>query len=208
MPSCVRRKMRYACAGLRALILCVLGVLGVASGALWARSYFVQDYANYDGPDDRLSRWAQVASVCGTAGVLFGSDCNCDSVGERTRNWRFKLVHLPQGDAERWRLLHLRPPLRLLHFAVDFKEWTETDSTGRPTLIQRRWKLLVPFWVPTGLLLLAPTLAIRRALRTLGRHRRGDCLHCGYNLRGNLAPGRCPECGTPAPDAPAKPNTA
>ena len=31
---------------------------------------------------------------------------------------------------------------------------------------------------------------IRRAIRL----RRGGCIHCGYNLTGNVS-GRCPECG-------------
>lgn len=31
-------------------------------------------------------------------------------------------------------------------------------------------------------------------IRTIRRQRLGLCLHCGYDLRGNLS-GRCPECG-------------
>ena len=56
---------------------------------------------------------------------------------------------------------------------------------------------------PVGYLLLLPgvlwlLVALRRALRTYNlrfRHRRGLCLACGYDLRGNES-GNCPECGT------------
>ena len=42
----------------------------------------------------------------------------------------------------------------------------------------------------------------RREVRPrLLRTRRGLCVHCGYDLRGNIS-GVCPECGKPAPQRP------
>ena len=37
---------------------------------------------------------------------------------------------------------------------------------------------------------------IRGAIRNWWRRRAGRCLHCGYDLTGNVS-GICPECGTP-----------
>lgn len=34
-------------------------------------------------------------------------------------------------------------------------------------------------------------------VRAESRRRRGRCQHCGYDLRGSIEMGRCPECGTP-----------
>lgn len=44
-------------------------------------------------------------------------------------------------------------------------------------------------------------VAIRTWMIKRGRRRaldRGQCVHCGYDLRGSHSP-RCPECGTPLP---------
>ena len=71
------------------------------------------------------------------------------------------------------------------------------------------WRVVVPHWFV--ILLLAPWplchfyLAFRRPRRWA---KLGLCTRCGYDLRGNPAAGRCPECGTPTPSpAPAPPAT-
>ena len=51
------------------------------------------------------------------------------------------------------------------------------------------WLLAAPLAVAPGVWLLRRRLARRR--------RAGCCLACGYDMR--ASPGRCPECGTPAP---------
>lgn len=56
--------------------------------------------------------------------------------------------------------------------------------------------LVVPFWLPSVLLLVYPGIYfIRGPVRRYLRYRRGLCPHCGYNLTGNVS-GICPECGT------------
>ena len=54
----------------------------------------------------------------------------------------------------------------------------------------------VPFWLLFAGLARWPALAfVRGPLRRWRRRKRGQCLHCGYNLAG-LPERRCPECGT------------
>jgi hypothetical protein len=56
------------------------------------------------------------------------------------------------------------------------------------------WRVSVPLWSVTLLLLIVPVyhtvVSSRRRLRTAG----GRCPSCGYDLR--VTPDRCPECGT------------
>ena len=55
--------------------------------------------------------------------------------------------------------------------------------------------LRMPCWAAFVLLAAYPTIAfIRGPLRRWRRRRRGLCLKCGYDLRGNES-GVCPECG-------------
>ena len=46
-----------------------------------------------------------------------------------------------------------------------------------------------------GLAFVGAVLLARPLLRTRRRHRRGQCLTCGYDVTGNTS-GKCPECGT------------
>ncbi len=55
----------------------------------------------------------------------------------------------------------------------------------------------VPVWLPTVLLIVAPTIAVIRGPMTQRRRRkRNQCIACGYDLTGNIS-GRCSECGAP-----------
>jgi hypothetical protein len=60
-------------------------------------------------------------------------------------------------------------------------------------------EFVFPWALPFLLSAAIPAWAARRAFRRRRLQRRGLCRTCGYDLR--ATPGRCPECGTPAPDA-------
>ena len=62
------------------------------------------------------------------------------------------------------------------------------------------WNLAVPYWFITAASLPAPALWLRRLSRGRRRQDRRLCVACGYDLRASRE--RCPECGTPIPQAP------
>jgi hypothetical protein len=65
---------------------------------------------------------------------------------------------------------------------------------------ERVWALKVPHWLILSTTGLPPVVAAvrssHRRIRRTARAQRGQCLRCGYDLRG--VTGRCPECGEPA----------
>ena len=53
----------------------------------------------------------------------------------------------------------------------------------------------LPFWIPTVLTAVYPTVHfVRGPLRRWRRRKAGQCVGCGYDLTGNVS-GVCPECG-------------
>lgn len=64
---------------------------------------------------------------------------------------------------------------------------------ARHLQVLRQHDLWLPSWpVALPLIVWFAVMAERRSYR----RRTGCCLHCGYNLTGNVT-GRCPECGAP-----------
>ena len=51
-----------------------------------------------------------------------------------------------------------------------------------------------PAWVPPLVLATVSYIVARPLIRVRNRRRRGLCVTCGYDLRGNVS-GVCPECG-------------
>jgi hypothetical protein len=52
-----------------------------------------------------------------------------------------------------------------------------------------------PYWFAVVILLLLPSVYLRRRASLARRRRSGLCQHCGYNLTGNVS-GVCSECGS------------
>ena len=77
------------------------------------------------------------------------------------------------------------------------KFFVASDDRGLITTINVRRAVAVPLWFPVLVTAIAPTIALRRYRIRARRNRLGLCPSCGYDLR--ATPGRCPECGTPAP---------
>jgi hypothetical protein len=61
---------------------------------------------------------------------------------------------------------------------------------------KRAFDVAVPLWFLATLLLIPPALRLRGRLRAGRRAAQGNCVKCGYDLRGS--PSQCPECGTHA----------
>ena len=71
----------------------------------------------------------------------------------------------------------------------------ESSDANRPGSSVRVRRLTLPFWLPAVLLFAYPIVAYYRGPRRRQRWRdKGLCLHCAYDLTGNVS-GICPECG-------------
>ncbi len=67
-------------------------------------------------------------------------------------------------------------------------------STAQTGPLRRTW-LVFPFWLLTGLMMVAGATPIAQGpIRVWWRRRAGRCEVCGYDLTGNPS-GRCSECG-------------
>ncbi len=97
------------------------------------------------------------------------------------------------------------PPAARLGLAMSARGWTwSSRDVMRQTVQSKSWNLwpqmsksLTYVQIPLYLLCLGfgvmPILWGVREIRTVRRHRLGQCVHCGYDIRGS--DGTCPECG-------------
>ncbi|HSI35567.1 MAG TPA: hypothetical protein VK986_18440 [Tepidisphaeraceae bacterium] len=150
-----------------------------------ARSFFAYDRAEWDvltdlgGPWRRA--WTRVESNVGRFEV---------HVVRETRTSR------AQYDAMR----ATAKPFRFYqrggrHTMPTVNGWLRTlgiygEIQNRPEHFSVR--LIVPYWLPIGVLLVWPVWRLYRRARPK-RGAEGTCAGCGYDLRASV--GRCPECG-------------
>lgn len=81
-------------------------------------------------------------------------------------------------------------PPEWFHFAGFLFRRQSTATDDPPSTV-----VGLPLWAPAAVMAVLPTIVLLRRLRRT--HRDSTCQMCGYDLR--ATPGRCPECGTPAP---------
>ncbi len=83
------------------------------------------------------------------------------------------------------------------HYAGYLSIEGQSIPAGEWTARNVEWlTVAVPAWMPLVLCLPYPAYAWLAGRRLRRRRARGQCLRCGYDLRGNVS-GRCPECGVP-----------
>jgi hypothetical protein len=105
------------------------------------------------------------------------------------------------------RLLHKDEGFHLSHVAIGFSAYPTSGfwwrlgfayvRTERPVLSGRT--VAIPYWFVTSLLAVVPALWLINRVRRTARISRNCCPTCGYDMR--ATPGRCPECGTAAPES-------
>ena len=90
----------------------------------------------------------------------------------------------------------IRPPVAHSWRGFAFNDEVQVPGTHPVTVNMRNTEVSAPAWAVAALFGWYPALAfIRGPLRRWRRHRKGLCLKCGYNLKGNVT-GKCSECGT------------
>ena len=159
--------------------------LALSAAALWARSVWVMDSVYLE----RFGYGWQATSVRGQLIIV-----------RRPATWKTKLVHrgaysLAKGGQVFTSVALDKNEGTKLKVGPFF--WGSLDASLPPAarfMDMRGWKwmgiphaaIIVPFSI-------LPALLIIRLGRQRRRRLRGQCRHCGYDLR--ASPERCPECG-------------
>ena len=183
MPA-VRRRLFTLCSAL-SLLLCV------AVCVLWVRSYWVEDWVKYHGPDVAGLRWRRFACASGGGHVTVSWATLTFRDGRRAaayaenqrpvRGWGYE-ARVPDGGWDVRRTIWNR-----MGFAA-----RRTVAPGRHDALDLT-TLRLPHWSAALALAALPSAWTLRLLRQRRRATAGLCRACGYDLR--ASPGRCPECG-------------
>jgi hypothetical protein len=166
-------------------VFVLLGVVAIASGLLWVRSYRVSDDLTWDSAKQVEGKWEHVER-----GVFTGR-------GKFLYYMRPWVTYREAGH----------PPktgLGIDHFApsdpaVGFPGYTSGKGRFGFWRINDYWvvgskAVVIPFWAPFFACGVLPAVLLTRwASVRRYRRRRGLCLACGYDVRASGE--RCPECG-------------
>ena len=140
-------------------------LLGLATSALWVRSYWVDDLAGIDHGRDGL--FVSISSM-GSIEIR----CTWDDLRHALTGFYYK-----RGDADRWNDTSA---------AMQFRA---QPVHGYPCIVFPHWFLALLFAIAPTYWFFSPDR--KRAKRA----KLGLCEHCGYDLRATPQGNRCPECG-------------
>lgn len=186
-------------------------LLGMATVASWARSYYRVDSIGFhrievqpDGQRRSVTRWLSTCPsvICATWTSFPAPSSESSSPPRGLRMFGFD-IHVRAdplwpaatwdgglGPYYRWKFLRLA--------------WWDT---GRLALPGGGWQdnraLVLPDWLLVLALVPLPAwwfIRLRNARRQARRKLENRCLSCGYDLRATK--NRCPECGTPIKSTP------
>jgi hypothetical protein len=149
-------------------------LLCLATLALWVRSYWRYDSADY--VRDAVG-WVSLHNLYGLVQVTVIEAGTYES-------------SVPRGF---WRLSGPLPNYRLGRGPLFGFHYLHSKNVRVVT---------IPHWSLALLFAILPALHLRAAIRSRRLHRIGHCPRCGYDLR--ATPQRCPECGAVPAEAAAR----
>ena len=170
-------------------VVVLLGVVAIASGLLWVRSYRISDDLTLDSAKQLDGKWEHVER-----GIFTGQG---------------KLIYYMRPWATYREAGH--PPKTGFHIdhylpadpAAVFAGYTNGKGRFGFWRINDYWvvgskAVVIPFWALLLVSGLLPALVFgRRAMVGIHRKRLGLCPSCGYDTRESRE--RCPECGWEVP---------
>ena len=184
------------------LLLCLIVLMS------WVRSGFVADVVEFgvvdEFPQTALGYTVGVGTHAGIVGATYSKDWIIEPAGS-----------IPMSE---WWFHHETRPLRRTGlrrwFRVVFDFWSGNGQrqdhmypVGNCVIGHSRADVAVPHWCLTLVLAAPPALRwVVPWVQRRSRRRKGQCLRCGYDLRGGG--GRCPECGAAGAAAPARATTS
>lgn len=166
------------------LFAIIAGLLSIAIGILWCRSYSIEDSFVHS---TRLRDLTYISSR-GQLHILRNDYCVMSSL----------LIpdQPPEASGEIWPI-HQRPrDIELVRNGHDFIVFSYGSILPAPSPFVWNWRgeqsLVIPYWPVFILITMIPLH--RGYYLWRGRSKPGHCVVCGYNLL--ATPKSCPECGT------------
>jgi hypothetical protein len=196
--------LKTAPRGTYAIVLTFLGMS--ACIGLWvfdARAGDSWSFAHYHdlSPTSSSCQEIEMKSAFGEVGLRMQWFVRTDQQieGIAKNQWLFhwsrmpvRGISLPFGSVTRHKsILYLQ--------GGGFEVLVKRDMAGIPGLLSFPWvsSVVVPDWFLLVLLSIYPAWRMARHKHSEKYRRRHNlCINCGYSLQGQLAPVRCPECGT------------
>lgn len=180
---------------LRILLVALAGlwlIVCARTAVLWVRSYFLQDWIDYQITDDARNTWTGY-TFASNRGSLFISKSQ-QRFKQKGKAWVYSAtLPSPEGFSYHQFPTHENDMLagsffKSMGFLVVLNDETiETDGTFSYP------RAFFPHWFIILVAAMLPAWLLRRAILRRRWRSKGLCRQCGYDLR--ASPERCPECG-------------